>query len=317
MKQTEASHLLTEKLSQLADPTRLRLMCLLASAEVSVGEIAKALQLPQSTVSRQLKILAEGSWIHGRSAGTSTFYSLSVDDLDTDAAALWHTVSASAQSMPHVANDQHRLASIIAERKVDTATYFGREGEHWDQVRTELFGGTFAAESLLALIDPFWTVADIGCGTGNIAELLAPWVKQVVLIDQAEHMLEGAKVRLSAYPNVVFKQGSADAIPVDDASVDVAVLSLVLHHTDSPSDALHEARRILKPQGLLLVIDMVAHNREQMSRQMGHKHLGFDEPTFAQWCRDASFAPPIWRVLPCRDATSGPPLFTAIARAAE
>lgn len=317
MKQIDAANLLTDRLTHLADLTRLRLMCLVRGIEVSVGEIARAVQLPQSTVSRQLKILVDGGWIHGRSVGTSTFYSLSVGDLDNESAKLWDAVSASVASLPHIANDRHRLTSVIAERKVDTATYFGREGDHWDRIRTELFGGTFAAESLLALVDPTWTIADIGCGTGNIAELLAPWVHHVILVDQADHMLEGAKVRLSAYPNVSFRHGTTDALPVDNASLDIAVLSLVLHHTDSPVETLREARRILKPNGRVLVIDMVAHNREEMRRQMGHKHLGFDAPTFADYCTRSGFDAPIWCVLPCRDTTSGPPLFSAIARACE
>lgn len=173
--------------------------------------------------------------------------------------------------------DLRRLESVLEDRKADSSSFFGRVAGAWDDLRTQLFGSSFTAPALLALLPRDWTVADLGCGTGNAAELLAGRVRKVVAIDASDVMLRAAKKRLGATKGVEFRQGPLERLPLKDASVDAAVCVLVLHHVDEPENATREMRRIVKPGGRVLVVDMFEHDRREYRHQMGHKHLGFSE----------------------------------------
>lgn len=302
-----------DRLAELADVTRLRLLLVLAREELAVGEVARALALPQSTVSRQLKVLADGGWVRRRAFGTSTFYCLDEGELDDCGRTLWSAVRERAAELPEVSHDLQRLAGVLDERRLDTLEFFSRAGAQWDSVRDELFGRSFTAEALVGLCDPSWVVADVGCGTGNLAELVAPWVARVIAIDQSEQMLDGARVRLSACPNVELRVGRSEGLPLDDASVDVLALSLVLHHVEDPSRSIVEATRALRAGGRLLVIDMREHDRDWMRRQMGHKHLGFSRQSMELWCASCGLERVRWRPLPTSASASGPTLFALSA----
>ena len=77
---------LLSRLTTLGDLARLRMLRLLDAHELSVGELARALQLPQSTVSRHLKLLHDGDWIVRRNEGTATFFRLDPKAVSTNAA---------------------------------------------------------------------------------------------------------------------------------------------------------------------------------------------------------------------------------------
>ncbi len=274
---------LTDRLALLSEMTRLRLLRLLEAEELGVGELASTLQLPQSTVSRHLKTLLEGDWIVRRSEGTASMYRLVTDALPPESRELWELARRQLGAPPQVRQDDHRLRQILAKRATDTIAYFGRVGGEWDAVRGELFGSSFVDEALLALLDPKWVVADLGCGTGDIAARLAPLVAAVHVVDMSKAMLAAARKRLGSHANVKFHHGDLTHLPLDDRSVDAAVISLVLHHVAEPSAAIAEATRLLRPGGHLLVIDMLEHDREQYRQTMGHKWLGFKPQEMAAW----------------------------------
>ena len=173
MSRNAVSNILTDRLHALSDMLRLRMLRLLESNELSVGEVAKVFQLPQSTVSRHLTTLAKAGWLVKRQMGTATFYSLTLDDLDRDARGVWVVVRDQIAGGPETEEDDHRLEGVLAERRMDSVSFFGRVGGEWDAIRNELFGERLTALGLLSLLHADWTVADIGCGTGNAAELLA------------------------------------------------------------------------------------------------------------------------------------------------
>jgi ArsR family transcriptional regulator len=304
------------RLTTLGDLARLRMLRLLDAHELSVGELARALQLPQSTVSRHLKLLHESGWVVKRTEGTASLYRLVDDGLEDEARALWHLAREQIGSGPTLIEDDARLAEVLAERRPDGHSFFGRIGHEWDHVREDLFGPQCTAEALLALVDPRWVVADLGCGTGNGAELLAPHVERIIAVDREPAMLEAAGKRLAALSNVEFRQGELTSLPIDDASVDAAIVLLVLHHLPEPRLAVRETRRILRPGGVLLVMDMVAHDREAYRHTMGHRHLGFDEKTVRGWEKDAGFASLAYRRLRPDTSAKGPGLFVSTMRAA-
>ncbi|MFT3685412.1 MAG: metalloregulator ArsR/SmtB family transcription factor [Phycisphaerales bacterium] len=311
----KAAHItLVDRLAALSEPVRLRLLRLLEREELSVGELAKIVQLPQSTVSRHLKVLGDGGWIVSRSEGTSTLLRLVLDDLDEPHRALWRTVREQLGGTPELEEDTRRLTSVLAERMGDTQAFFGRVAGEWDGVRRELFGERATVQALLALLPEAWTVADIGCGTGNAAEVLAPLVSKVIAIDQSEAMLAAARKRLKGVENVEFMRGDVEKLPLKDASVDAAVCVLVLHHIEDPTVACREMARVLKPGGVCLIVDMVEHDRVQYKHTMGHRWLGFGVPELVRLLGTVGLDSVKVSVLPAVAEAKGPGLFACAAR---
>ncbi len=310
-----------EHLTQLGDPLRLRMLRVLCRQELSVGELVKVMQIPQSSGSRHLKVLSEGEWVIRRNVGTAAYYRVVLDELPPSMRALWLAVRDQTDTLPEALGDEQRLASVIAERITDSESFFGQHAGQWDSLRTEMFGERFTDQAMLGLIDPTWRVADLGCGTGNVTELLAPWVERVIAIDRSPEMLEGARARLehmgTDLTHVEFKRAELTDLPFEDGSIDAAVCMLVLHHVADPVEVLSEMRRVLSTQrhgGLALVIDMLAHQRADYRRAMGHEHLGFSPDQIESLMTRAGFARIRVRTLRPDVNASGPPLFAACAR---
>lgn len=298
-------------LAQLGDLARVRLLLLVERTELGVGELATAAQLPQSTVSRHLKALHEHGWIAKRSEGTASLYRLPVDALDPDLRRLWETTRDRLESSPVFVDDAVRLKEVLASRRSDSQAFFGRIGGEWHEVRHELFGTGFGADAMLGLLDPDWVVADLGCGTGDAAERLAPIVAEVVAVDREQAMLEASRKRLAEFGNIRFVEGDLLDLDLESESVDAAVMMLVLHHLPEPEAAIAEAARILRPGGVLLVVDMVAHDRDTYQLTMGHEHLGFEESTILEFRDRCGFDRVSWRRLRPMPGGKGPGLFAA------
>ena len=302
---------LMRSLASLSDMVRLRLLRLIEREELSVGELSKILQLPQSTVSRHLKILHDNGWIVLRSEGPASLYRMENAALDANAAALWNVVHKQLDSGPTLAEDEHRLTMVVAQRRSDSRTFFGRIVGEWDRLRRELFGESFTSEALLGLLEPAWVVADLGCGTGMAAESLAAVVGKVIAVDREPQMLEAARHRLEGFDNVEYLQDDLTALSLADASVDAVIASLVMVYVPRPELAVAEIARILKPGGRALVVDMVTHDRESYRHTMGHQHLGFDEALLRQWAEDSGLIDTRYRRLPVDTSAKGPALFVA------
>ncbi|MCC6284542.1 MAG: metalloregulator ArsR/SmtB family transcription factor [Phycisphaerales bacterium] len=306
-----------DRLADLSEVIRLRLLRLLEAEELAVGEIAKIVQLPQSTVSRHLKQLADGGWVLRRAVGTATYYRVIEQDLAPALRALWSTVRAHLGDSPDWSEDSRRLASVIAERREDSLAFFGRLAGKWDDLRRSLFGHSFTAESLLALVPSNWVIADLGCGTGNGSECIAPYVKKVIAVDQSEQMLKAARKRLAGAKNVEWRIGSIEEPPLDAGEVDAAMCLLVLHHVEAPLAALAGIRRVLRRSnggGTLVVVDMVEHDRAEYKHDLGHRHLGFSGERMLDMLAQAGFAGARFRELPSDPEGRGPGLFVATGR---
>ena len=300
-------------LNALHDPARLRMLRLLEREELSVGELSRALQLPQSTVSRHLKLLHDASLIARRQDGTASLFCMS-PSLHGGAKELWTVASSQLQGQTTSVEDEHRLAVVLAERKGDSRSFFGRLGGEWDHLRSELFGESFTHDALLHLLDPRWTIADLGCGTGNVTELLAPFVDRVIAVDREPAMLDAARQRLAGAKNVQLRQGDLLQLPIDDASVDAAVVFVVLIYVEDPAAAVGEIARILRPGGVGLIVDMVRHDREEYRRTMGHVHLGFQEGDVKRWSETSKLTLARWRRLRPDTQSKGPALFASTLR---
>ena len=266
-----------EHMSALADPTRCRILLLLEKHELTVSELCAVLQTPQSSVSRHLKTLADDDWVSSRRDGTSRFYSMPLDDLDSGASRLWPLIREQVAATAAAGQDERRLHGVLARRRAKSQEFFATAAGDWDRLRSDLFGDAFHLWAVLGLIDPTLVVGDLGCGTGQLAETIAPHVKRVVAVDGSIDMLEAARTRLQELSNVDIRQGELEVLPLAAGELDAAMLSLVLHYAPDPALALGEVARVLRPGGRVLLVDMLPHEREEYQQQMGHVWLGFSD----------------------------------------
>jgi ArsR family transcriptional regulator len=301
---------LLDSFSALSDATRCRVLWLLERQELTVGELCAVLQLPQSTVSRHLKTLADAGWVSSRRDGTSRYYAFATGRMDGHA-ELWELTRAQLMRRPGLDQDERRLASVLERRSRASQQFFAASARDWDRLRADLFGAGTSDAALLALLPSHWTVGDLGCGTGALLPLLAPHVRSVIGVDGSDEMLAAARQRAARYPNVELRRGALEALPVESGALDAAIMALVLHHLPSPAQALTEARRVLKPGAGLVVVDMAAHDREEYRQRMGHVWLGFAEEHIRRLLEQAGFSSIRVDALPTPPDAKGPGLFVA------
>lgn len=310
--QGAASAVVFEQLATLSDPVRSRLLLALEGQELTVRELQQVLQLPQSTVSRHLKVLADEGWLAARSSGTSNWYRMS-GELPRSARQLWDVVREQARGSAAALRDAERARAVVAERQGRSREFFATGAGQWERLRTELFGRAALLAPFLGLVRADWAVADLGAGTGELATALAPHAARILAVDDSPAMLEAARIRTAQLRNVEVRAGSLEALPLEDQAVDLAFAVLVLHHVADPGRAMAEAARVLRPGGRLVIVDMVPHEHAEYRELMGHQWLGFDGPTMARWCEAAGLGRVRYQPLIPDPAAKGPTLFVMTA----
>lgn len=296
----------------LGDPTRLRLLRLLERHELGVAELCGVLQLPQSTVSRHLKVLADAGWLRGRSEGTNRLYRMPPRE-DALGRRLWNVAREQTEVWPTARQDQLRLTRLRAERQPAALAFFAGAAGRWDRMRAQLYGQTFTSAALLSLLPPEWVVADLGCGSGHASVALAPYVSRVIGVDQSAAMLRSARRRAATLRNVEWRRGTLDALPLQDESVDGALLLLALTYVAEPRRAVEEAARILRPGGRIVVVDLLRHDREDFRRQMGQASLGFEPEALTGLLQESGLSRATSRALSPEPQAKGPALLLALA----
>jgi ubiquinone/menaquinone biosynthesis C-methylase UbiE/predicted transcriptional regulator len=302
-----------EDLTALADATRSRMLLVLEQHELTVGELCAVLQLPQSTVSRHLKTLADAQWVSSRRDGTSRYYTLALDERDDQSGRLWTLLRDQVRATRGADQDSRRLKMVLDTRQAKSKQFFEGGATKWDKLRQELFGRASHLQALPALFDPAWVIGDLGCGTGELTATLAPFVQRVIAVDRSGDMLQIAMRRLADWPNADVRRGELETLPIADGELDAATLILVLHHLPDPSAALREAARVLKPGGRLLVADMLPHDHEEYRQQMGHVWLGFGEEQVRRLFNGAGFEGIRFVPLAADRDAKGPALFVSSA----
>jgi ubiquinone/menaquinone biosynthesis C-methylase UbiE/DNA-binding transcriptional ArsR family regulator len=300
-------------MAALADGARCRLLLVLEENELTVSELCAVLQMPQSTVSRHLKVLADGGWVDSRPEGTRRLYHGAMTGQEPAARQLWDLTRAEVAATRSGHADRQRLQSVLARRRSRSQEFFDATGENWDQLRDELFGKNLHLAALAGLVPGDWMVGDLGCGTGLVTEALAPFVRGVIGVDGSASMLERAQARLERFENVELRHGELTSLPLEDGEVDAVTFILVLHHVQDPRQAIAEAARVLRPGGRILVVDMVPHDRAQYQKEMGHVWLGFSEDVMRGYLTRAGFTAPRFQALPPDPEAKGPNLFAVSA----
>jgi ArsR family transcriptional regulator len=301
------------RMESLADETRLRLLHLLERHELGVVDLCDILQLPQSTVSRHLKVLADQGWVHSRAQGATHQYRMILDEVDPRARKLWLLAREQTEGWATLRQDELRLQRRLAGREIDSQAFFAGAAGEWDKLRGELYGQAFTRSALLALLPSDWTVADLGCGTGQVVAELAPFVARVTGVDNSAAMLKAAKRRVNGTGNVELRRGDLESLPLDDASCDAALLVLALTYVPDVAAVLREAERVLKPGGRLVVVDLLRHDRDDFRRQLGQRWPGFEPEQLDEWMKGAGLTVTLNRPLPPEPQTKGPALFLSVA----
>lgn len=285
----------------LADPTRLRIMRLLGSMELAVGEVAQVLGQSQPRVSRHIGILCdaglaerrrEGSWVFlraGANSGEAPPLSRAVAELLVEAEAV------DAQFAEECRQDRRKLAEIREHRESEALAYFSDHAEDWDELR-RMHSSDEAVEAALARAleaRPLGRLLDIGTGTGRMAELFAERAERIVALDKSLAMLRVARAKLQHLPaeRVELVQGDFGSLPFAADSFDTVLFHQVLHFAQAPATVLAEAARVTRPDGRVAIVDFAAHQREELRDRHAHARLGFEDSALAGMLDAAGFEP--------------------------
>jgi ArsR family transcriptional regulator len=297
----------------LADATRLRLLALLAEHELGVSDLCDVVQLPQSTVSRHLKILADESWVISRRQGTTNLYQVVLDELEERQRELWLITRDEASDWATLQQDKLRLQQLVLNKQQDADAFFADAADQWQSIRHELYGRRFTTDAMLGLIPSDWALADLGCGSGILSAQLAPFVKHIIGVDNSDPMLSAAQQRNENVDNIELRKGELTALPIEDSSVDATLCVIVLSYIEDVEAAAQEMARVLKPGGRAVVVDLLAHNRDPFRRQMGQVHSGFTTDRIQEIFEQAGLITDHCRALPPEADATGPALLIATA----
>ena len=287
-------------LRAVAETTRLRLLVLCARGELTVSELAQILGQSQPRVSRHLKLLCEAGLLDRFREGSWVFYRVSSGSAAS--ALSRHLVAACGHADATIALDLQRLAAIHRQRAELAAAYFRENAAQWHRIRSFYVDEReveAALSEIIAAAGP-QDLLDIGTGTGRMIEVLGPSAVHALGIDQSREMLAVARVNLerAGLANSIVRLGDMYQMPLADASFDAIVIHQVLHYADRPAAAIAEAARVLRPNGILLVIDFAPHELEFLRAEHAHRRLGFADADVDDWCRAAGLDPTPARRLP-------------------
>lgn len=278
----------------LADATRLRIVALLQTMELSVGELAQVLGQSQPRVSRHVKILCDAGLAERRKEGSWVFVALGDPALVAPMLAALGDWSARDSDHWAVA-DAARLAAVRADRAAAANAWFEANAGEWDAIRSLHIAESDVEAAIRDVLGdaPIGQLIDIGTGTGRMLELFAPQSTQSLGIDRSSEMLRLARAKLAerGLDRTELRQADLYALPMPDAAADVAILHHVLHFAQQPGAAIVEAARVLRPGGRLLIADFAPHEREELRARDAHTRLGFSDDQVIGWFDAAGLAP--------------------------
>ena len=209
--------------------------------------------------------------------------------------------------------DDARLEQVLDGRRSRTQSFFSSAAGRWDRLRSELFGSRLDAWAIAAALNRSAIVGDLGCGTGTISQTLAPWVHRVIAVDASAAMIQSARKRLKDVENVEILKGELTTLPIDDRTLDIAMMGLVLPYLAEPERVFREAARASRVDGRLIVLDMLAHDRVEYREDLGHMWLGFSETQITDWMASAGWSLEKFVTLPLEPEVKGTPVFVATA----
>src|SRR5690242_18250200 len=298
---------LNSALKAAGEETRLRVLALLAEAELTVSDLTDILRQSQPRISRHLKLLAEAGLVERFREGTWAFFRLAEHGGGADVArALLERLNPADQT---VTRDRARLASVRQARAAAAQAYFRAHAAEWDRIRKLHVTDQAVEDAIRAALaeKPFRALLDLGTGTGRMLEMFGPQIERGLGIDLSLDMLLLARDRLerAGLRNCSVRQGDIYDLPLADDSFDVVIIHQVLHFLDDGARAVKEAARVLRPGGSLLVVDFAPHELEFLREQYAHRRLGFAPETVTQWLAAAGLDTTLHRSLAPEPGSDG------------
>lgn len=275
----------------LADETRLRLLRILLAHELSVNELVKVLEMGQSRISRHLRILTDAGLLTSRRDGLWVFYQAQTEGPNR---TFLDAIEPFLQTIPEAGQDIERTDRLLEERSRKSKTFFDDIADKWDALNAEVLGGfDLCAPVCAAMPQGCRVAADLGCGTGAALKRMLDLSGSVIGVDSSPGMLQACRRTFAGLPDadtrVSLRIGDLEHLPLRDQEADFACINMVLHHLQSPQQALWEIRRILSPKGVLFIADFEKHNDETMRTRFGDRWLGFDSTKLCFILRDVGF----------------------------
>jgi ubiquinone/menaquinone biosynthesis C-methylase UbiE len=272
-------------LKAMAEPTRLRVLGLLAHGELNVKDLTRVLGQSQPRVSRHLKLLAEAGLVERAPEGSWVYFRLSDQQTGSEIANL--VLSAVDTSDPVLLRDRARAEALRAEREAVAQAYFQAHAKEWDTIRALHVAEDNVEAAILSALgaEPLNLLIDLGTGTGRMLELLAPRYRRGLGIDRSPAMLAYARAKLerAKLGHAQVRQGDIYDLPLADGVADAVIMHQVMHFLGDPTQAIREAARVLMPGGRLLIVDFAPHELEYLRDQFAHERLGFSASQVAQW----------------------------------
>jgi ArsR family transcriptional regulator len=273
------------------EPTRLRILALLAREELAVLELCRVLDQSQPRVSRHLKLLAEAGLVERFPDGAWVFYRLTAGGQAAE--LVTETLSRIDPDDAVVARDAEQLCRVRAERASEAAEYFARNAARWDEIRSLYVDEADVEQAILAAAGegPFRRMVDLGTGAGRMLTLLAPRAEQALGLDLSQQMLNIARnhVAEAGLVRCELRHGDIFGTRLPDGSADLVVVHQVLHYLADPAAAVREAARIVSEPGKLIIVDFAPHGLEFLREQHQHRRLGFSDAEMQRWLAEAGF----------------------------
>jgi ubiquinone/menaquinone biosynthesis C-methylase UbiE len=280
---------LTATLKAAAEATRLRLLMLIAEAELTVSDLTSILRQSQPRLSRHLRLLAEAGLVERYREGSWAFFRLSEGGSVADIAR--SLIARLDANDPIIARDRERLAAVRATRAATAQNYFRRHAAEWDRIRRLHVTDAAVEDAIRAALgdQPIRSLLDLGTGTGRMLELFANDIERGLGLDLSLDMLAFARTRLdrAGLKHCSVRHGDIYDLALARDSFDVVIIHQVLHFLDDSGRAIREAARVLRPGGRLLVVDFAPHDLEFLREEHAHRRLGFTAEAVKQWIEAA------------------------------
>jgi ArsR family transcriptional regulator len=280
-------------LKAAAEPTRLRLLVLLAGGELNVKDLTRILGQSQPRISRHLKLLTEAGLIERIPDGSFAYFQIA--DRGAVGKLLEGILGSIDASDPALIRDRGRADAVKREREATAQRYFEAHAREWDRIRSLHVTESLVDEAVRHALGagPFRLLVDLGTGTGRILELLAERYARGLGFDINHTMLDYARGRLDrlGLKQASVRHGDIYGVPLPSGEADAVVMHQVLHFLAEPSQAIEEAARLLAPGGRLVIVDFAPHALEFLRESFAHERLGFAHATIEQWLGDADLVP--------------------------
>ncbi|MEA2953027.1 MAG: hypothetical protein QOJ96_2547 [Alphaproteobacteria bacterium] len=298
---------LNAALKAAGEATRLRILAMLAEAELTVSDLTEILRQSQPRISRHLKLLSEAGLVERFREGSWAFFRLA--EQGGGAEVIRALIARLDAEDATVTRDRERLSAVRAARAAAAQAYFRRHAVEWDRIRKLHVADADVEEAIRAAVAdrPIHSLLDLGTGTGRMLELFGPHIERGLGLDLPLDMLALARERLdrAGLRHCTVRQGDLYDLSLPRESFDLVIVHQVLHFLDDGARAIQEAARVLRPGGRLLIVDFAPHDLEFLREKHAHRRLGFTAETVTQWTQAAGLDLVLHRTLPPEPGSEG------------